>query len=127
MISLRSRRLEVVGTKKKRARTPRVRPFSLSPTTSKRLLRRLQSDMCLIPSTRALLYQTRHLLFCVKKLYAKGNKTCVSFFPYTVDTTLFCVSYRVFHTLVSWYTGFSLYKKFMIFGYTVDKEGIFKA
>ena len=46
--SLRSRRLEVVGTKKKGAREgdmpltclPRARPFSLSPTTSKRLLRR---------------------------------------------------------------------------------------
>ena len=52
--SLPSRRLEVVGTKKKRAREketreapsplaclPRACPFSLSPTTSKRLLRRL--------------------------------------------------------------------------------------
>ena len=48
--SLRSRRLEVVGTRKNgRARRhprghaclPRARPFSLSPTTSKRLLRRL--------------------------------------------------------------------------------------
>ena len=59
--SLRSRRLEVVGTRKNgraevvgtrkngRARRrplaclPRARPFSLSPTTSKRLLRRLKS------------------------------------------------------------------------------------
>ena len=46
--SLRSRRLEVVGTKKQRAREketrvlPRSRPFSLSPATSKRLLRRLR-------------------------------------------------------------------------------------
>ena len=55
--SLRSRRLEVVGTRKNgRAKRrhargegapsplaclPRARPFSLSPTTSKRLLRRL--------------------------------------------------------------------------------------
>ena len=45
--SLRSRRLEVVGTRKNgRARRrhaclPRARPFSLSPATSKRLLRRL--------------------------------------------------------------------------------------
>ena len=38
--SLRSRRLEVVGTRKN-GRLPRARPFSLSPTTSKRLLRRL--------------------------------------------------------------------------------------
>ena len=57
-ISLRSRRLEVVGRRKHgRARRrhargeeassplaclPRARPFSLSPTTSKRLLRRLK-------------------------------------------------------------------------------------
>ena len=47
-VSLRSRRLEVVGTRKNgRARKrhaclPRARPFSLSPTTSKRLLRRLR-------------------------------------------------------------------------------------
>ena len=46
-ISLRSRRLEVVGPRKNgRARRrhaclPRARPFSLSPATSKRLLRRL--------------------------------------------------------------------------------------
>ena len=49
--SLRSRRLEVVGTRKNRrprsrnarghACLPRARPFSLSLTTSKRLLRRL--------------------------------------------------------------------------------------
>ena len=45
--SLRSRRLEVVGTRKNvRARRrhaclPRARPLSLSPTTSKRLLCRL--------------------------------------------------------------------------------------
>ena len=57
-ISLRSRRLEVVGTRKNgRARRrhargvnsllaclPRARPFSLSLTTSKRLLRRLLMD-----------------------------------------------------------------------------------
>ena len=47
LASLRSRHLEVVGTRKKgRARRrhaclPRARPFSLTPTTSKRLLRRL--------------------------------------------------------------------------------------
>ena len=47
-VSLRSRCLEVVGTRKNgRARKrhaclPRARPFSLSPTTSKRLLRRLR-------------------------------------------------------------------------------------
>ena len=46
--SLHSRRLEVVGTRKNRrarrrhACLPRARPFSLSPTTSKRLLRRLK-------------------------------------------------------------------------------------
>ena len=46
-VNLRSRRLEVVGTRKNgRARRrhaclPRARPFSLLPTTSKRLLRRL--------------------------------------------------------------------------------------
>ena len=48
--SLRSRRLEVVGTRingRTRRRhafacLPRARPFSLSPTTSKRLLRRLR-------------------------------------------------------------------------------------
>ena len=39
--SLRSRRLEVVGTKKHLACLPRARPFSLSPANSKRLLRRL--------------------------------------------------------------------------------------
>ena len=45
--SLRSRRLEVVGTRKngrakrRHACLPHARPFSLSPTTSKRLLRRL--------------------------------------------------------------------------------------
>ena len=49
-ISPRSRRLEVVGTRKnRRARSrhaclPRARPFSLSPTTSKRQLRRLILD-----------------------------------------------------------------------------------
>ena len=45
LFSLRSRRLlEVVGTKKKLAPlacVPRARPFSLSLTTSKRLLRRI--------------------------------------------------------------------------------------
>ena len=48
-LSLRRRRLEVVGTRKNgRSRRrqplaclPRARPFSLSPSTSKRLLRRL--------------------------------------------------------------------------------------
>ena len=51
--SLRSRRLEVVGKRKhtrerrRQARgegacLPRARPFSVSPTTSKRLLRRLR-------------------------------------------------------------------------------------
>ena len=46
--SLRSRGLEVVGTRKhgrarrRHACLPRARPFSLSPTTSKRLLHRLQ-------------------------------------------------------------------------------------
>ena len=45
-VSLRSRRLEVVGTRKNgRSRPlaclPRARPFSLSPAPSKRLLRRL--------------------------------------------------------------------------------------
>ena len=42
-VSLRSRRLEVVGTRKngRVACLPRARPFSLSPATSKRLLRRL--------------------------------------------------------------------------------------
>ena len=46
-VSLRSRRLEVVGTRKKgrarrrRACLPRARPFCLSPTTSKCLLRGL--------------------------------------------------------------------------------------
>ena len=50
-LSLRSRRLEVVGTRKnRRARRrhtclPCARPFSLSPTTSKRLLRRLSLAM----------------------------------------------------------------------------------
>ena len=45
--SLRSRRLEVVGTRKngrakrRHACLPHARPFSLSPTTSKCLLRRL--------------------------------------------------------------------------------------
>ena len=39
-LSLRSRRLEVVGTPL--ACLPRARPFSLSPTTSKRLLRWLE-------------------------------------------------------------------------------------
>ena len=40
--SLRSRRLKVVGTRKNgRARRRRACPFSLSPTTSKHLLRRL--------------------------------------------------------------------------------------
>ena len=39
-LSLRSRRLEVVGTPL--ACLPRARPFSLSPATSKRLLRRLE-------------------------------------------------------------------------------------
>ena len=45
--SLRSRRLEVVGTRKigrarrRHACLPRAPPFSLSPTASKRLLRRL--------------------------------------------------------------------------------------
>ena len=42
--SLRSRRLEVVGTRKnareRRRRVSLARPFSLSPTTSKRLLLR---------------------------------------------------------------------------------------
>ena len=61
--SLRSRRLEVVGTRKNgRARRrhargeeapsplaclPRARPFSLSPATSQRLLRRLGYPMLL--------------------------------------------------------------------------------
>ena len=46
LASLRSRRLELVGTRKngrarrRHARPPRARPFSVSPTTSKRLLRR---------------------------------------------------------------------------------------
>ena len=54
--SLRSRRLEVVGTRKNgRARRrhatplaclPRARPFSLSLATSKRLLRRLAYSFC---------------------------------------------------------------------------------
>ena len=51
--SLHSRRLEVVGTRKKRAREkgtrvtclPRARPFSLSRTPSKRLLRRLHNTV----------------------------------------------------------------------------------
>ena len=50
--SLRSRRLEVVDTRKNcRARRtplaclPRARPFSLPPTTSKRLLRRLAKPL----------------------------------------------------------------------------------
>ena len=43
LFSLRGRRLEVVGTRKNaRARETRLRPFSLSPTTSKRLLHRLR-------------------------------------------------------------------------------------
>ena len=47
MCSLRNRRLEVVRTRKnarerrRHAYLPRARPFSLSPTTSKHLLRRL--------------------------------------------------------------------------------------
>ena len=43
--SLRSRRLKVVGEKENGplACLPRARPFSLSPTTSKRLLRKLFS------------------------------------------------------------------------------------
>ena len=47
LFSLRSRRLEVVGTRKngrarrRHASLPRARPFSLSPATSQRLLRRL--------------------------------------------------------------------------------------
>ena len=50
--SLRSRRLEVVGkrnngrARRRHACLPRVRPFSLSPTSSKRLLRRLAA-ICL--------------------------------------------------------------------------------
>ena len=46
--SLRSRRLEVVGTRHERGITaclPRARPFSLSPATSKRLLRRLGAGL----------------------------------------------------------------------------------
>ena len=43
LFSLRGRRLEVLGTRKNaRARETRLRPFSLSPTTSKRLLHRLR-------------------------------------------------------------------------------------
>ena len=65
-ISLRRRRLEVVDTRKNgRARRrhasgevaplvclPRARPFSLSPTTSKRLLRRLSSYFLKLPNKR---------------------------------------------------------------------------
>ena len=52
--SLRSRRLEVVGTRKTGAREgfaclPCARPFSPSPTTSKRLLRRLEFEQVLTP------------------------------------------------------------------------------
>ena len=46
--SLRSRRLEVVGTRHERGITtclPRARPFSLSPATSKRLLRSLGAGL----------------------------------------------------------------------------------
>ena len=66
--SLRSRRLEVVGTRKNgRARRryargeeaclPRARPFSLSPATSKRLLRRLSKWKCLSCITQPVIYR----------------------------------------------------------------------
>ena len=69
-ISLRSRRLEVVGTRKNgRARRrhasaclPRARPFSLSPTTSKRLLRRLHWDLW---AQQILWTWTTHFKWCI--------------------------------------------------------------
>ena len=65
LASLRSRRLEVVGTRKNgRARRrhaclPRARQFSLSLTTSKRLLRRLAARMHLYQSFSRF-FSTRH-------------------------------------------------------------------
>ena len=65
LASLRSRRLEVVGTRKngrairRHACLPRARQFSLSLTTSKRLLRRLAARMHLYQSFSRF-FSTRH-------------------------------------------------------------------